>query len=214
MLATFAIEIALAIYVLVRYKMTPLTRIVAATLILLATFQLAEYKVCGSTNIGIWPKVGFAAITLLPISGLIQVYVLAKRRFDAIIWLALTTAALVMAGFIFWPTLTSAECSGNYAIFHTNSVVAMWLYIVYYFGWLLTGMIMVVRLSNGAPKNVKRALKMQNIGYLIFILPTAVTVALHPRAVDGTPSIMCGFAVLYALIITFGILPAIQKHKV
>jgi hypothetical protein len=50
MFATMAIETVLAIYTLVRYKMNTIGRLSVATLIALATFQLAEYFVCTGSS--------------------------------------------------------------------------------------------------------------------------------------------------------------------
>src|SRR3712207_4044568 len=68
MLATFIIELAMALFVLWRYRGLSLSRIVLAILVLLATFQLAEYFACSgpesmSTT---WSRIGFVAITMLP----------------------------------------------------------------------------------------------------------------------------------------------------
>ena len=45
------------------------------------------------------------------------------------------------------------------------------------------------------------------IGYLIFLVPTALANSIKPSTRRGIPSIMCGFAVLFALIMTLYILP-------
>ena len=72
MLATFAVEIVMAIYTVWRYKMTTTTRLITAALAMLALFQLSEYYDC--TGLGInaadWSRVGYAAITTLPPLGL------------------------------------------------------------------------------------------------------------------------------------------------
>ena len=46
MIATIVIEISLLIYSVVRYKLNKLTRLVTLELLLLAVFQLAEFRVC------------------------------------------------------------------------------------------------------------------------------------------------------------------------
>ena len=69
MIATFFIEIGLAIYVAWRYKLNEVTRLAVALLTFLAIFQLAEYNVCegsfGINSLG-WARLGYVAITLLP----------------------------------------------------------------------------------------------------------------------------------------------------
>ena len=56
-------------------------------------------------------------------------------------------------------------------------------------------------------KRIQEALILQAVGYLVFLLPTAVTNTVQPSTISALPSIMCGFAVFYALILVFGILP-------
>src|SRR5262245_15307458 len=49
MLATFIVEIALAAFVFVRYRTSRFGKVGGLILILLAVFQFAEYRVCGTT---------------------------------------------------------------------------------------------------------------------------------------------------------------------
>ena len=72
MIATMVTEVALAVYTIWRYKMTPTVRLATVTLLALGGFQLSEYFVCtGSVGHAIeWSRIGFAEITLLPPLGL------------------------------------------------------------------------------------------------------------------------------------------------
>jgi membrane protein YdbS with pleckstrin-like domain len=68
------------------------------------------------------------------------------------------------------------------------------------------------------PKTVRKQLEAVRgliIGYLVFLVPTTVANTVKPSTRRGIPSIMCGFAVLFALILTLYILPraARQKHR-
>ena len=45
MIITFLLEMIFAVYVLYRYKLTPVSRLAVAILVALATFQFAEYNV-------------------------------------------------------------------------------------------------------------------------------------------------------------------------
>lgn len=68
MVATFLIEIALALYMIVRYHMNSATRLIIGALGMLAIFQISEYFVCGGVGAssGTWSRVGYMAITALP----------------------------------------------------------------------------------------------------------------------------------------------------
>ena len=50
-------------------------------------------------------------------------------------------------------------------------------------------------------------------GYLVFLIPTATVNYIKPETRAGIPSIMCGFAVFFALILAFKILPLAAKKK-
>src|SRR5215467_10311434 len=72
MVATFTIELILAAVVFIRDHVTRFGKTAGFVLILLATFQFAEYRICTATgDIPVsWSRIGFGAITLLPLAGL------------------------------------------------------------------------------------------------------------------------------------------------
>src|SRR5687768_2570427 len=72
MIATFAIEIALAIYAVWRYKLNTISRLVVSLLVFLAIFQFAEYMLCGGFGVDgfTWSRIGYVSITMLPPLGL------------------------------------------------------------------------------------------------------------------------------------------------
>jgi hypothetical protein len=209
MLATFITESVLLVYTLVRYRLTPISRVVAASLFFLAFFQLCEYNVCGRFGVeaAIWSRMGYVAITMLPPLGVHFVQLIAKRGWRWIKWAAYTNA-LVWAGVfgISERAFSGHVCAGNYVIFQLTPF-ASWAYGVYYYSWLLAGIIMAVYFAYRAKKHIREALILQTVGYLIFLVPTSVVAYLTPATRSGIPSIMCGFAVLYAFIMVFGILP-------
>ena len=211
MLATFIIEIACAVYVLWRYKLTLITRLVAAILIGLAIFQLAEYNICeGSWGLGSldWARIGYVAITLLPPLGLHLATRLADQSRPALLGAAYGAAAVFSFFFLFvGHGLQVEQCLGNYVIFNT----APWAiapYAVYYYGLLFLGVGYALQAGKVMKsKNKRRALYALMLGYLAFIIPTTTVNIVDPATIAGIPSIMCGFAVLLALILTFGVLP-------
>jgi hypothetical protein len=214
MVATCVVEVSLLVYTLVRYKLSPVTRLVTAFLFFLAVFQLAEFNICG--NFGpsalTWARIGFVAITMLPPLGihLFQVISGYKNR-----WL---TAAAYGSGLV-WATVFGASgwafsgpvCAGNYIIFDLASPIEH-SYFVYYYFWLLATIGLCLWHANRAKPRPRAALLWLAAGYLVFVVPTALVNTAHPATTAGIPSIMCGFAVLFALILTFKILPKISKR--
>jgi hypothetical protein len=210
MIATFIIESTLFIYTTLRYKMNLLTRLVAATLVLLAIFQLAEYHVCeysGTSSAGVWARIGYVAITLLPPVGIHLLRAISGRVSRVVVWLAYASAAAFAVTFgLSKSAFMSHVCAGNYAVFQLMHPIGG-IYFSYYYFWLLVGIGMGLYLSMKGAQRTREALILQVFGYLTFILPTGIVNTLNPQTISGIPSVMCGFAVIYAFILVFGIVP-------
>lgn len=212
MIITFLIEISMVIYVLWRYKLNPVSRIAVLILTMLATFQLAEYMVCAGptgTSTDIWARIGFAAITLLPPLGIHLSSVLAGKKNQRLLVPAYGLAILFIGFFLFYSNaFVNKVCAGNYVIFNIDQSADL-LYGLYYYGLLVVGAAYAWAQANRASSlKKKRALKAFSIGYILFMLPTATVNIIIPESIQGIPSIMCGFAVILAIIIAFWVLPA------
>jgi hypothetical protein len=221
MIATMVVEVGLAIYTLWRYTMSAITRLTLITLLCLAIFQLAEYYVC--TGIGSmalqWSQIGFVAITALPPLGIHILHVLAGKPDRRLVYAAYGTMAVFMIGFTFSSGIfTGHQCTGNYVIFQLGQEVGG-AYAVYYFGWLLAGIGLGMRWANQLQAKGRRAesqlwtVRALIIGYLVFLVPTALANVISPSTRSGIPSIMCGFAVIFALILSFYVMPRAAEQK-
>jgi hypothetical protein len=82
MLATFAIETALAIYVGLRYSSGIFRTLICVLLICLGAFQFADFQVCvGPTAWApAWGKVGLAGITILLALGMHLIGTVTRKR--------------------------------------------------------------------------------------------------------------------------------------
>jgi hypothetical protein len=222
MLATLIIEFGAAAYTVWRYKMTVATRLITCLLLGLGTFQMAEYFVCTlNPNAETWSRIGFVAITTLPALGTHLMHVLAdKPKRKAV---ALSYASMI--GFsIFFVTYSGAftghQCQGNYVIFQLGSMIGGTYALAYYYPWLLFGIIMGARWANElmATKGKKALRQLQSVralmvGYLVFIVPCALWNTFEVNSRPAIPSIMCGFAVILALILVLYILPRAGEPK-
>jgi hypothetical protein len=208
MLATFLLEISLLLYVVWRYKMTTLTRLTTLFLGCLAVFQLAEYMICGGLGLGHvgWVQLGYSAITLLPALGLHMTAVIAKKNVKPLLALAYGTAAAYVAYFIIvGPSVITHQCAPNYAVFNMSGHGYLF-YGTFYYGWLLTTIALAALWSRQQPKRTM-ALRWITIAYAVFIVPTTFANIVDPATISGIPSIMCGFAILCALILVWQVLP-------
>lgn len=215
MIATFVIEITLMVAALIRYKMTTALKLVASILFFLGLFQLSEYFVCGGLGVeaATWSRIGYVAITTLPPLGLHLVARMGglKRRWPVVTAYALAAGWIVLFGFS-EVAFRGHVCAGNYVIFQLYASVGGW-YFVYYYGVLIASIFLARALTNTAKSlKTKQALRGMIVGYLVFLLPTTIVNTLNPATLSGIPSIMCGFAVLYALILFFYVLPRVESE--
>lgn len=207
MIATFIIEIILAIYTYIKSIKAKSDVGIVLTLIFLAIFQLSEYQICGGLDLILWSRIGLFAITFLPVLGIYLITKLNKKSYLLKFSFILAIAFAVF--FVLIPnTINGATCGGNYIIFDINSNVNS-LYGYYYFGFLLLGIWESVKGINSDTnkKKIKEALKWLIIGYLSFILPLTFVYIFIPITRVAVASIMCGFAVIFAFILTFKIAP-------
>ncbi|HTB49062.1 MAG TPA: hypothetical protein VK712_03190 [Verrucomicrobiae bacterium] len=219
MVATMVTETALATYTVWRYKMTPTVRLATVTLLMLASFQLAEFFVCtGSVGHAIaWSRIGFAAITVLPPLGLHLMHSVAGKPGRRLVATAYASMAAFIIFFLAYPDVfANYQCTGNYVVFHLRPH-AGGLYWLYYMGWIFTSMFLGVQWANefkrrGEASKLK-VVQALIIGWLVFLVPTAAANIVSPSTRSGIPSVMCGFAVLFALILALYILPRVGEEN-
>ncbi len=212
MLATFGLEIALLALVIAKKGLkTQKHRVVAGLLLLLALFQMAEYFVCGGLSLDAqtWSHIGFVVITLLPPMGLYLVYLIQVQRnaiWRGILALSWVHALIWVYIFQFAPGIfQSHQCAGNYAIFQMSSPYGG-QYFTYYYGWLFLTIALAYYASRFSSATQRRALHWLILGYAAFLIPTGLTNLVKAETIAAIPSVMCGFAVLFALILVFGVL--------
>lgn len=217
MLATFMIEIGLALYVGWRYALDSVAKLAIAILFFLAVFQLAEYNICqGSFGVDSlsWARIGYVAITLLPPLGLHLASRIAGRRNRTLLVAAYGSAVLFAGFFAFTGQgISSSACLGNYVIFQSVPSAVPW-YALYYYGWLVVAtMYCLHHAKKASESHVRRALKGLAAGYLVFVVPTTAVNIVDPATIKGIPSIMCGFAVLLAIALAGVVLPEYYRHR-
>ena len=213
MIVTFIIEITFAIYVFIKSIKHKIDFGLVLILLFLAMFQLSEYQICMGSDLLFWARVGLFSITFLPALGYYSIVKLKEESnlTKIVFFLAIAFAAL----FVLYPkSISDVSCGGNYVIFNIDSKIHS-LYGYYYFGFLLLG---IYEASKGIKdasisNNVKKALKWFIIGYLSFILPLTLVYIFIPITRVAVASIMCGFAIIFAAILTFKIVPLYYKNK-
>lgn len=219
MIITFIAELVLAAHTLIRYKPASVTRISSTILVCLAVFQLAEFNICeGAFGLdgATWARLGYVAITLLPPMGLHLATKLAGNKQTLLVAGSYTAAAAFASYFLFvGHGITGPACLGNYVIFQIAQGAGS-LYGLYYYLLLAIAVVYAWYMANKirlTQVNKAKALNALAIGYLAFMIPTTAVNLASPSTVSAIPSIMCGFAVLFALILSGEVLPRFFKHE-
>ena len=215
MLATAIIEISLLVYTLYKYGTKSIGRLVALMLLLLAIFQIAEYNICGGLGLNsqFWSRIGFMVIALLPPLGIHLSMMISKKDIKWFRYTAYLSGLIWVAIFgLSERAFSGYSCGGNYMIFQVGENFGN-AYMIYYYFWLFAAIGLSIWFMIRATKSQMKSLLLLIIGYLLFIVPTSLVNGINPTTIEGLPSILCGFAVFYALVITFGILPNELKSK-
>lgn len=207
MIATVVIELGLAALIIIRHQLNTPRRVMIAILVCLGGFQLAEYSVCGQHgNAMAWSRAGYVLITMLPALGLHLVALLYRSR-SRLVYAAYAVAIGFAGIFAIAPNqLNQHVCTGNYVIFLLGQPLdAAWS--SYYMAFVLIAAGLAALGTQRAPRKNRRPLFWLCIGYLSFTAPSFLIYYLAPAIGLGLPSIMCGFAVILAVIIGLKIAP-------
>ncbi len=214
MLATFALELGLAVYVLWRYRSSSPRNLIVLLLICLAIFQKCEFIVClGDANIW-WTRLGLVVITLLPALGIHLVAMITGRKLSTI--LAYGLASIIIVTIIAVPDyVLGSTCGGNYVLFHTASNWGL-LFGLYYCGLLGLGILEAVHhlQSEVVPRLETALLRWIIGGYVSFLLPMGIVYLISEQARVAIPSIMCGFALILAFILAFRVMPLLVQARI
>lgn len=214
MIATFLIEFIGAAYILYRYKMSVKTRLIVALLVCLGLFQLAEYFVCTQSDVAVSAaRAGYIAITFLPPLGYHLMSTLTASVKKRIIYALYVIGFVISAYFLTAPqAFEGYRCTGNYVIFQIGGYQTA-VYSAYYFGIISTSVLKGIRYLQLKAKKGKAAVKWLLAGYGLFIIPVAILVVIHPDTSQALPSILCGFAVLLAIVLIAKVSPLTLKLR-
>ncbi|MDR3692955.1 MAG: hypothetical protein P4L46_26480 [Fimbriimonas sp.] len=213
MLATFLVETVFAIYMGLRYASSVFRNLVCLILLCLASFQLAEYQVCvGPRDTApIWGRFGLIGITMLPALGMHLIGAVTRKSI-------LTSIGYIIAGFyvLFFAFIPGAtgqpECNGNYVIIQIGSGWYNVLFSAYYWIFILLAMVeLTLRLTRRDPPPgfgfSRQLIALTLAGYLSFTVPMGIAALLTSEVRRAIPSVMCGFALILAIILTVYVTP-------
>ena len=203
-MATFIIEFLIAAYSFIKFRSTLFGKLSVLMLLLLGLFQFAEYQICAGNDIVFWARFGFIVITLLPPLGIHLVSIITGNR--NFLQFSYTLAAVFVLIFAFAPrSITGGICGGNYIIFNTAQEL-YWTYGIYYFGLLFIGIFdALAKLKSNTLSGDKNSaiLIWMILGYFSFMVPMGLVYFIFPETATAVASVMCGFALTFAIILGF-----------
>jgi hypothetical protein len=218
MLFTFLLEFMFGLYVIITGKWRQSTLVITGLLLSLGIFQLAEYQVCGHQSIA-WMRVGYVGITLLPPLGIHLITLVTKPKHPWVRYVAYLLGAFFVGSFLSEiQSIDSAVCGGNYVLVNTPGVIAGNYFPPYYYSLLALAVVMIGAYAashEGKQNPVARNLLYWLLtGYASFLIPSGAVYLLSQSARSSLPSIMCGFAIFLAVILTLKVYPLCQKLKI
>lgn len=201
-LLIFCIELVLLINVLYfsksRYK-----NLSVAILLLLALYQFFEFLICGlGLKDGFVVYLAFVTISFLPPTGLLLIARVNKinlKKFQGLIF-----APAIFFTLYYFLTMNNfrvRECSVIYASYHYP---LGFLYGLFYY--LPIVIALYIALTNFIKSSDKVSRKNNSIlifGYLSFLIPMILSLLVYPNSVNFIESLMCKFAFVLSLSITY-----------
>lgn len=214
MLFTLILEFIFALYVIISSKpYRPSAIIIISLLVCLGIFQLAEFQVCTGTHTVAWMRLGYTAIALLPALAIHLVSLITKHK------LVRNIGYLFALGFITvflfgTQSIQAATCGGNYILINTSGLIAKTYFPLYYLISLTIAIMEIIWFTITKMHQNRKAvdaLWWLLVGLATFLIPTGIVYLLSFAARKGLPSVMCGFAVFFAIILTLFVYPRYKK---
>jgi len=204
---TAAFEVTVAVWALRGPGERSIIRTTSVILLLLAAYQIAEVAICANvTAAGFTPRLAFIIVTWLPALGWLLIAQLLRRRsrtFTGSAYAMLAAAAGIVVWIVVDRSFASASvCNAVYARY-THAMPRFSVYSSFYCLGLLG---MTVFSGYGAmtcrdPRRQRQLLAVF-VGTVAFLALALLTSQFVPPARGALPSIMCHYALLFAVALT------------
>lgn len=206
-LATALIEWALAVLMVKTFKKTLLRDYFTVLIVMLGLYQFSEFMLCATGYASFWATFGFVAYTFLPAICLDAVTrFLGKDAHPAVVYAipVLASAYTVFSGGF----VTEAYCSMFYVrvlnLFNQAQGgwmrVASLVYSAYYTGFIiLSGILMLSARRKESDHRKKRLHLCVPVGILMMGIPAYIVMFVFPGADFTFPSVLCHFALFFAM---------------
>lgn len=214
MLATFLIQIAGILWVLVQNRSHLACQLTAVILTLLAVCQFAQYMLCEQTlwlTHVAWENIGFASFTLLPVFLQYLALAITGKKQSAFLLQGFALAIGFISYFI-----SIAQVQSNSLCMNQDSMLTMlpkieYQYALYYYVWLCISVVCVILLSRTAYQ-YKEGTSHLGMASALFLLPIAAYHLVPQHLLLVIPNMMYGLEIMLSLSLIFGVLPRAGVH--
>lgn len=212
-LSTFVIEFLLAAFFLLKDPRDNLNRVIALIALLLGFYQLNEFLICVS-GLSLFTMFAMMIIAILPGLGITYTLIIFRKkikfRWHVLIYLPAIFFVLVFAISDYFKQ--SAICFTVFVQYPGAGLLGMF-FALYYLVYLVAGLIMFYFISSNVKSIYEKRLGyLGMLGLFIFIVPTFVFLFFLPALEIQFASILCEFALLFAIELVV-VLWYKDKHK-
>ena len=213
--AIFAIEWILGLIVLWKRRNAGRFKeaygIAACILFFLGFYQFTQGMFCLG-NVQLWGLAGFLTYTFLPAMGVHFAYVLLGKKDRKMYWIYSFPILFSLIAVLTPNFVKIASCSRYFIVAqHSWSDLLRWIYGIYYFGFIIYTAYLCSQESKRDRKDRKMVMA-GLVGIFAFTIPTFILIILFPALEIGFPSILCEFALLFAVCL-FYMIHLIEKKK-
>ncbi len=207
------LEILFVINIFIFSKRSRVDLTVAAIILLLLVYQTFEFAIC-NLNLSSSTMIyfAFADLTLLPPTAIALVTYFYSYRLEYRILAFVPALFWIVYYFMIIPQFEVVKCTMLYAAY--NYPHGFW-YGLFYYGEILIALIIVVININKVQKpEVKRQTYILLFGLLSFTIPMIIAYFLYPLITEVVESVMCKFAFLFAVTLTYFSLEGRKRNEV
>ncbi|MBS3076363.1 hypothetical protein J4481_01320 [Candidatus Pacearchaeota archaeon] len=201
------IEWILTTIILIFFKRTNFRMYFAWIIYVLGFYQFTEFMLCTSNNAFLWAKLGFITYTLLPALVLHSVLRISGKNMKVfgiyLIPFAFSLLAIINSNFITGAKCTAVFVQVRLALIENPGLLqssVSWIYMAYYFGFIVLALAFILKDYLHQKNKIKRKIRIiAFIGTIMMLVPTLLLMVVLPHFNAGFPSVLCGFALFFAI---------------
>ncbi len=201
-LSTFVIEWIIFWIILLLNPKSRFHQVSAIIVLFLALYQGGEFMLCTTGDDQVWARVAYVSATFLPALGLHLTYVLLRKKTPY--FLIYSLPVLFSLIIIFTPDIINgAQCHTLFVEFSYGNKIITTLHSLYYVLFLMFISIVLLQ-KYTQTKTIQRKVYLAFLGSMILLVaPTLAIVLLFPSVTNQFGSILCHFAVLFAIALLY-----------